>query len=120
MCIVDSQIEELLQMRCIEEIQHHIKTGWVSPIFLVPKKSSGHQMICHLKLMNAHIVYTRFTLSGIEKVLDMIWPGDFFGSLDLVTAYGHAYIDSRHQKIFQFQWHQRHFKYVSLPQGLWG
>ena len=77
----------------------------------------GHCMICNLKLLNANVVYTRFTLSGIEKVLDMIRPGDFFGSLDLVTAYGHAYIDSRYQKFFQFQWRHRHFKYVSLPQG---
>ena len=52
MKFVEEHIEQLLAQGFIRKLPHHIKNGWVSNIFLVPKKNGGFRMILNLKELN--------------------------------------------------------------------
>ena len=114
----EKQIEELLAAGCIKELKAPLPNGWISSIFLVPKHDSGFRTICNLQNLNKFCVYKHFHIDGVEKVLQMVRPLDLdLVNLDLVNAYGTIYIDSRYHHYFQFTFNNRHFCYVTIPQG---
>ena len=80
---VDKEISHLLQEGFIVKLNSHIPSGWVSNVFLVPKRQGGFRMILNLKDLNQYVKYTKFKMDGIEKVVYMMCEGDFFASLDL-------------------------------------
>ena len=94
-----------------------IPNGWVSNIFLVPKHQGGFQMILNLKELNKFVKYTKFKMDHVDKVVHLLRPHDFMGSLDLMVVYGQVHLDSRYQKFFQFTWRGVFYCYVTLPQG---
>ena len=97
---VDKEMSHLLQEGFIVKLNSHIPSGWVSNVFLVPKRQGGFRMILNLKDLNQYVKYTKFKMDGIEKVVHMMHEGDFFASLDLRSAFGHLYIKKRVPKIF--------------------
>ena len=96
---MQAELQQLLVHRFIRKLDKMIPNGWVSNIFLVPKKDGGFRMILSLKELNKHVVYTKFKMDGIEKVIEMLRPMDYCSSLDISRAYGHLYIFLEHQKI---------------------
>ena len=114
---VDEEISHLLQEGFIVKLNSHIPSGWVSNVFLVPKRQGGFRMILNLKDLNQYVKYTKFKMDGIEKVVHMMREGDFFASLDLRSAFGHLYIKKEFQKYFQFTWRGQFYCYVTLQQG---
>ena len=84
---VDNHLLELLQEGCIKKLEAPLPHGWVSNIFLVPKPNGKFRMILNLKKLNEYVVYTKFQLNQIQKVLDMVLPHDYLCSLDLVSAF---------------------------------
>ena len=114
---VDQELSDILTQGFIWKLDSMILNVWVSNIFLVPKKNWGFRMILNLKELNKHVVYTKFKMDGIEKVVQMLCPMDFCSSLDISRAYCHLYIFLDHQKYFQFTWKGQFYCYCTLPQG---
>ena len=114
---VDQEVQHLLETNCIRSLPEMIPDGWVSNIFLVPKKNGGFRMILNLKQLNEHVVYTKFKMDHIDRVVQLLQEGDFLGSLDLVSAYSHLGIQEGYQKFFQFTWRGKFYCYTTLPQG---
>ena len=104
MNFVDEHLNQLIVQGFVKKLDHHIADGWVSNIFLVPKKQGGFRMILNLKELNKHVRYTKFKMDHIDQVIKMIRPADKISSLDLVQAYGHLKIFPTHEKYFQFTW----------------
>ena len=117
MSFVDDEVRKLLESGCIKKLPSQIPNGWVSNIFLVPKKQGGFRMILNLKHLNKYVTYTKFKMDHIDKVIQLIRPGDFFSSLDLVSAYQHFWIQEKYQRYFQFCWRDNYYCYVTMPQG---
>ena len=101
---VDTEIENLLQNGFIKRLDTPLPNGWISNVFLVPKKQGGFRMILNLKPLNKFIKYRKFKMDGIEKVVQMLRPHDKLLSLDLTNAYGHLYIAPEWHCLFMFTW----------------
>ena len=117
MQFVDKHLQELLADGFIKELPCHIADGWVSNIFLVPKKQGGFRMILNLKELNNYVQYTKFKMDHIDKVISLLRCNDVMASLDLIMAYGQIALDPHHEKFFQFTWRGKFYCYVMLPQG---
>ena len=114
---VDSHLNELLRDGCIKKLEGPIPNSWISNIFLVPKPNGKFRMILNLKKLNEHVVYTKFQLNQIQKVLDMVRRLDFCCSLDLISAFSHLNVDSRFHRYFQFWWRGQYYCFCTMPQG---
>ena len=53
---MDWKIVELINDGSIREVVHPHPKGWLSNVFLVPKKDGGYRMILNLKPLNKFIV----------------------------------------------------------------
>ena len=100
MAFVDNHLSELLADGFIEKLDHMLPNGWVSNIFLVPKCQGGFCMILNLKELNKFVKYTKFKMDHVDKVISLLRPLDFMGSLDLTAAYGQVQLDNRYKKNF--------------------
>ena len=114
---VAKELQHLLETGCIRRLPDKIPHGWMSNIFLVPKKNGGFRIILNLKQLNEHVVYTKFKMDHIDRVVQLLQRGDHLGSLNLVSAYSHLGIQERYQKYFQFTWRGVFYCYTTLPQG---
>ena len=92
--------------------------GFVSQIFLVPKKDGGHRPVVNLKALNKFIVEEHFKMEGFHMVKDLVKPGDWLAKLDLKDAYFLVPVDPNHQKFLQFQWQGNLYQFHCLPFGL--
>ena len=72
--------------------------GFVSQIFLVPKKNSGYRPVVNLKALNKFVAEEHFKMEGFHMVKDLVKPGDWLTELDLKDAYFLIPIDPSHQK----------------------
>ena len=117
-CFVDAEIQKLLDTNCIKEIKQPLKKGWISNIFLVPKKDGGYRLILNLKGLNKHIKYQKFKMENIENLAQMLRPLDWLCSVDIKSAYSHLPMSKRYFPYLQFSWKNRHFYYSSLPFGI--
>ena len=114
---VDKEIDHLLKNGFIKKLTEPLPNGWVSNIFLVPKKQGGFCMILNLKPLNKHIKHKKFKIDGIERVIQMLHKDDMLLSLDLTSAYGHLYISPEFHSLFMFTWRKQYYCYITLPQG---
>ena len=80
---MDAKMKELLSDGSIREVNKPHPKGWVSNIFLVPKKDSGFHMILNLKPLNSKIQYQKFKMDYIEQVITLLHPGLVLTSLDI-------------------------------------
>ena len=85
--------------------------------FWYPRSKAVSRMILNLKQLNKYVTYTKFKMDHIDKVLQLIRPGDFFSSLDLVSAYQYFWIKEAYHHYFQFSWRGQFYCYVTMPQG---
>ena len=114
---VCQKLRDLKKSGCIEEI-HHPCEGWVSNIFLRPKKDGSYRLILNLKPLNKYIEYKKFKMPSIRTVIHMIKQGDKMISVDLCHAYSHAAMSRDHFRFLQFKFDGRCYRYKVLPNGI--
>ena len=120
---VHTKINQLLADNCIGELSGPSKQGWVSNFFLVPKKlSSSFHIILDLSLLNRFILYKKFKMTHIHRILDLISPNMWATSVDLHDAYHSFFVCREFWKYLVFAWQDgkktHWFFWKSLPQGL--
>ena len=120
MLFVDKKISQLLANDSIAILPpEKLKSGWLSNIFLVPKKVPGEFcMILNVKGLNQYIQYRKFKMDQIYKVLDMVQPEIWATSIDLVDAYSHLFVSPVHWSYLAFRWRGVLYHFKCLPQGL--
>ena len=84
--IMNEQIEKLLDKGVIFKSTLE-SGGFISTIFLIPKKDGTHRLILNLKNLNEYVAYHHFKMDNIQTVLKLIRPGCFMASVDLKDAY---------------------------------
>ena len=92
--------------------------GFVSNVFLVPKKEDQWRLILNLKVLNTFTVREHFKMEDIRSVKDLLVRGDYMCKLDLKDAYLSVPISTAHRKYLQFQWQGVTYHYNALPFGL--
>ena len=115
--LVSIEIQAMLGKQAIRVVQPD-QRGFVSQIFLVPKKDGGHRPVINLKALNKFIVEEHFKMEGFHMVKDLIKPGDWLAKIDLKDAYFLVPVHPSHQKFLQFQWQDILYEFQCLPFGL--
>ena len=115
--LVSTEVQAMIEKRAISGVQPD-QRGFVSQIFLVPKKDGGHRPVVNLKALNKFIVEEHFKMEGFHMVEDLVKPGDWLAKLDLKDAYFLVPVDPNHQKFLQFQWQGNLYQFHCLPFGL--
>lgn len=76
------------EKQAISQVGAHSEwQGFLSSIFLVPKKDGRHRPIINLKKFNKFIPHTHFKMEGIHMLKDLLRQGDFLAKIDLKDAY---------------------------------
>ena len=61
--------------------------GFLSNIFLVPKKDGGQRPVINLKALNQFLHPHHFKIEGIHTLRDLVRPGDWLTKVDLKDAF---------------------------------
>ena len=76
--LVTLEIQEMLQKGAIHMVPPSQTTpGYLSSLFLVPKKGGGQRPVVNLKPLNQFLPYEHFQMEGIHMVRDLLRKGDF-------------------------------------------
>ena len=83
--ICDQEVRSLLEKGAIELIEPG--EGFVSGLFVIPKRTGGFRPIVNLKALNKFVRPVHFKMEGIPLLQELIRPGDYFTKIDLRDAY---------------------------------
>ena len=117
--LVTLEIQELLQKGAIHLVPPSQETpGFLSSLFLVPKKGGGQRPVVNLKPLNQFLPYEHFKMEGIHMVRDLLRKGDFMIKIDLKDAYFTVPLCQEHQTFVRFNWEGTLYEFACLPFGL--
>ena len=94
------------------------QVGFVSQLFLVPKKDGGFCPVVNLKALNKYILEEHFKMEGFHMVRDLVRQGDWLAKIDLKDAYFLILVHPFYQKFLQFTWKESLYQFQCLPFGL--
>ena len=115
--IISKEIQNLLHMEVIEEVEHHADE-YISPIFIIPKRSGEYRMILNLKNLNKHVEYHHFKMDTFESALKLVKPDMFFASTDIRHGYYSVPIAEEDRKKLRFTYLGKIYQYRALPNGI--
>ena len=73
------EIEQMILKAAMSPIKMGMDDGFVSSIFLVPKKDGGHRPIINLKSLNNFVPHHHFKMEGIYMLKDLLKAGGLHG-----------------------------------------
>lgn len=115
--IIQDEVNKLLTMGVLELVESE-PGEFVSPIFLVPKKSGTFRMILNLKNFNEYVEYFHFKMETFDIALRLISKGCFMASIDLKDAYYGVPVHEDYKQFLRFIWNGQLFQFTCLPNGL--
>lgn len=92
--------------------------GFLSSIFVAPKKDGGWHPVINLKALNRFIFNPHLKVENIMSLRDIIREGDFMGRLDLKDAYTMVPVESRYWRFLKFKWKKQNYEFHTLLFGL--
>ena len=117
--VLDQEVQELLNKEAVHLVKQPVVTeGFISSLFVVPKKDGGNRPVVNLKPLNQYITYEHFKMEGIHMLRDLLKLGDWLVKIDLKDAYLTVPIWINHQKYLRFLWKDSMLKFACLPFGL--
>ncbi|KAM4747505.1 uncharacterized protein WCC33_005072 [Rhinophrynus dorsalis] len=115
--LVDSEISTLWRKGAVAPASGSGE-GFISNIFLVRKKDSGHRPVINLRELNDCVLYRHFKMEGIHLLRDLLLPSDWLVKIDLQDAYLTVPMAPTSQVFLRFRWHGRIWQFTCLPFGL--
>ena len=112
------KIQQLIDTSCVEKLSSVKPNGWVSNIFLWPKKDGSFRLILNLKPLNRFIEYRKFKMPSIRTVVQMIKKNSKFLSIDLKDTYAHGRVCDLDLPKLQFIFEGQTYMYKVLPNGI--
>ena len=96
--MIEKTLGELIQKQAIHLVsEHDYNKGFVSNLFVIPKKGRGQRPVLNLLQLNQFIQYEHFKMEGIHMLKDLLKPNDFMAKIDLKDAYFTVPIWKGHQ-----------------------
>jgi hypothetical protein len=115
--ILDQEVKELLEKLAVHPVDQQTD-GFISSLFVVPKKDGGNRPVVNLKPLNQYLIYEHFKMEGIHMLRDLLKQGDWLVKIDLKDAYLTVPIWKNHQKYLRFLWKDNMLEFACLPFGL--
>ena len=115
--IIDAEIAQLVNKEVLQ-VTNRVPDGFISNIFIRPKKDGAFRMILNLKPLNTFADYHHFKMDTFRTALKLIRPGSFMASVDLKDAYYSIPIAEEDRKLLMFQWKGKYYQFTCLPNGL--
>ena len=116
---MDNEIKSLQDKGAIHKAPMLDKEpGFVSSLFMVPKKGGGQRPVINLKALNNFVEYSHFKMEGIHMLRDLLRKDDYMVKLDLKDAYFTVPVWINHQKYLRFLWKDTMWEFACLPFGL--
>jgi hypothetical protein len=70
--LIQEEVQSMIQKSAIEKTQK--RGGFISNIFLVPKKDGGQRPVINLKALNAFVETQHFKMEGVNNLKDFMIP----------------------------------------------
>ena len=94
------------------------ETGdFVSTVFTRQKKDGTFRTILNLKYLNEFVQYQHFKMKPLLDVSKIIKPNAWGAIVDLKDAFFTVPIHESRQKHFKFEWTDKVYKFVGMPNG---
>jgi hypothetical protein len=82
--LIDLEVNQMLEKAAIHIVHPHKKgQGFISALFLVPKKGGGQHPAVNLRPLNQYIPYKHFKMEGIHMLRDLLRKGNYMVKIDL-------------------------------------
>ena len=91
---------------------------FLSSYFLVKKPDGSNRFILNLKNLNKFVVNEHFKIEDLRMAIQLIFPDNFLGSIDLEDAYYLIPIHESCRKFLRFRFNNVLYEFVCLPFGL--
>ena len=80
---MDNQIKSLQDKAIHKAPVSDKEPGFVSSLFMVPKKGGGQRAVINLKALNKFVEYSHFKMEGIHMLRDLLRKDEYIIQLDL-------------------------------------
>ena len=116
---IDVEILKLLGRNVIEIVPiSQARKGFISNIFIRPKKDGSVRLILNLKKLNEHIDNCHFKMETLKSAILLMRPLCFFASCDLCDAYFSLNVNSFFRQYLRFYWRGICYEFTCLPNGV--
>ena len=115
--LLQTEISSMLEKQVIEATTPSGR-GFLSTIFLVPKKDGGQRLVINLKPLNRFMRTEHFRIEGIHVLRDLLRAGDWMAKVNLKDAYFMLPIREEDRAFLIFSFQNRTYQFKCLPFGL--
>ena len=115
--IIDAEIAKLVSKEVLQ-VTTRVPDGFISNIFICPKKDGAFRMILNLKPLNKFVDYHHFKMDTFRTAVKLVRPGCFMASVDLKDACYSIPIAAEDRKLPMFQWKGGYYQFTCLPNVL--
>ena len=115
--LLQEEIQSMMAKNAIEETSPK-GHGFLSTVFLVPKKDGDQRPVINIKGLNKFVHTEHFKMEGIHILRDLLRAGDWMTKVDLKDAYFMVPIHEEDRAFFKFSFKERTYQFKCLPFGL--
>jgi len=112
--VFKQMVNELLEQGVIRPS----KSPYASPAFLIPKNSSGSQLVVDYRKVNSKILFDSYPLPTIDQALEQFHGAVVFSVLDLNSAYFQVPLSPCSRHVTAFCTPFGLFEFNKLPMGI--
>ena len=85
--LVDQEMQEMMRKGAIQTPVQSSSDQFLSSIFVIPRKDTGHHPVINLKKLNKYIPYEHLRMEGVFLLKEFLKKGDRMCKTDLSHAY---------------------------------
>ena len=115
--LITTEVEELIRKGAISPALQ-APEGFVSQLFLVPKKDGGFRPVINLKALHTFIQEEHYKMENFHMIKELVRPQEWLVKVDLKDAYFLVPVHPDHHRFLQFQWLGQTYQFCCLPFGL--
>ena len=108
---------EFLAQGIVEPCGHTAGSCFYSNVFPVLKEGDIARIILNLKDFNIHVDHNHFKMETLKDVLEAVFPGCYFATVDLKHAYYSVPVRCSDRDYLRFLWKGGSYRFTCLPQG---